>query len=141
MSTIVHTYPERFTLEELVILTAPAILPTSGYAETFWLPIIGPTALWCARRLATRLQTAQLGVDLELLAVELGVGRGVGRNSPICRTLNRLVAFDMARFDPDRAVYAVRLHWPILSERHARRLPPHLAVAARPPEPAVAAVG
>jgi hypothetical protein len=141
MNPIVHTYPERFTLDELVIGTSPAIRPTSGYAETFWLPIIGPTALWCARRLATQLQMGALDVDLEVLAAELGVGRGIGRNSPIGRTLNRLAGFDLARFDPERAVYAVRLHWPILSERQARRLPQHLAEIARPPEPAVAAVG
>lgn len=101
----------------------------SVYAETYWLSIIGPSALWALRRLTVWLEAEPGGftIELELLAKELGLGHGVSRNSPIVRCLARLVAFDLARLSPGGIVVARAV--PPLALRHLRRLPDHLAAA------------
>jgi hypothetical protein len=103
--------------------------PRSVYAETYWLSIIGPSALWALRRVTAWLEAEPAGftVELELLAKELGLGHGTGRNSPIVRSLARLIAFDLAR--PSPAGMVVRRSVPPLALRHLRRLPEHLVVA------------
>ena len=95
------------------------------YAETYWLPVLGPSALWALRRLAGWLteQPGGFPVPLERFAAELGLGQG--RRGPHVRTLARLMAFDMARIDGDRL--AVRLAVPTMHDRLLARLPPHLA--------------
>ena len=71
---------------------------TSDYVETFWLPVLGPSATWALRRLAALAATPG-GVRIRTveLARSLGLGASTGRNSAIVRTLERLVRFDMAR--------------------------------------------
>src|SRR5438094_10508947 len=75
--------------------------PRSIYAETYWLPVIGPSAMWALRRLSAwaEAEAARVDVTLPDLAHELGLGGGTGRNSPIVRTLARLVVFQLARID------------------------------------------
>src|SRR4051812_37946534 len=70
----------------------------SDYAETYWLPVIGPTALWALRRLTRWLREAPTGYPLVLapFARELGLGDGVGRTSPVVRSIARLVTFGLA---------------------------------------------
>ncbi len=57
--------------------------PDSEYAETYWLPVIGPTALWALRRLTRWLDESPDGYPLAIapLARELGLGDGAGRSS------------------------------------------------------------
>lgn len=103
--------------------------PRSVYAETYWLPVLGPSALWALRRLAawTALTPDGATVALSDLAHELGLGGGTGRNAPLVRTLARIVVFEMARIDESRQALAVRRVLPPLALRHVRRLPAHLA--------------
>ena len=48
----------------------------SVYVETFWLPTLGPTAMWLLRRLSAWLEATPDGISVELpeLAQELGLG-------------------------------------------------------------------
>jgi hypothetical protein len=98
----------------------------SAYSETYWLPIIGPTALWALRRLNHWLEGAPRGYPLALapLARELGLGQGTGRNSPVVRSLARLVCFGLAEVRGGQLM--VRRRVPPLAHRHIRRLPAHL---------------
>jgi hypothetical protein len=101
--------------------------PTSEYAERFWLPVIGPSALWAHRRLTAGFASDRSGYQLHLptLGREIGLGSGTGRNSPIVRTLTRLVDFHLAEIIDDRlGVYTTM---PPLTRRQAARLPHHLA--------------
>ena len=100
----------------------------SEYAETYWLPVIGPTALWALRRLTRWLESAPEGYPLALapFARELGLGDGVGRTSPVVRSLARLVTFGMAEVRGGQLL--VRRKVPPLARRHLQRLPGHLAV-------------
>jgi hypothetical protein len=95
----------------------------SSYVETYWLPLLGPSALWAARRLGVWLEADPAGfeVPLESLSRSLGLGRGTGRQSPIVRTLARLAHFGMA--NADGFTYAARRRFPSLTPRHINRLP------------------
>ena len=103
--------------------------PESDYVETYWLPVIGPTALWALRRLTRWLEDAPDGYPLTLapFARELGLGDGVGRTSPVVRSLARLVAFGLA--DINGGQLMVRRKVPPLARRHVQRLPGHLTAA------------
>lgn len=96
--------------------------PASSYAETFWLPVLGPTSLWVMRRLVARPRGER--VDLEELAGEMGLGNAVAAASPVVRSVTRLAMFDLLRVR-DNAV-AIRPMLGHLSYRQELRLPPHL---------------
>jgi hypothetical protein len=99
--------------------------PRSRYAETFWLPTLGPTALLLLRHLADRFDRTPDGVQLPLADTSsaLGLGAREGASSPIVRTLRRLEQFDLACADPHSDMVAVRRSIPPVSPRHLRRLP------------------
>lgn len=103
--------------------------PRSRYAETFWLPTLGPTALLLMRHLAARFER-RLG-PIELMVSEtsqaLGLGERDGSSSPIVRTLTRLEQFELACSDGNTTV-AVRRSLPPVQRRHVRRLPPAVQV-------------
>lgn len=96
----------------------------SEYVEWFWLPVLGPTALCLLRKLALRGQRPPLAYDLPELARSLGVGYHQGRNSPLNRTLERLVMFHVASWDGH--TLHVRRCLPTLPARHVDRLPERL---------------
>lgn len=100
----------------------------SLYAETYWLPVIGPSAMWALRRLAAWAEAEPAGAEVALpdLAHELGLGGGTQHNSPMVRTLARLVVFQLARIDESRDALAVLRAVPPLARRHLLRLPGHL---------------
>ncbi len=54
-----------------------------AYVETYWLPILGPSAVLAARRIADWLdrQPAGVGIDLVEFGASLGIGIGTGRNT------------------------------------------------------------
>jgi hypothetical protein len=117
----------------IVELTDPVIdkvgFPTDdAYVETYWLPIIGPSALWALRRIGGWLADSPDGFELPHapFAGELGLGQPNGRHSPMIRTLARLVLFEMASVAPSDAL-AVRRFAPPVPRRLAVRLPSHLA--------------
>ena len=101
--------------------------PTSAYVEYAWLPRTGPSATWCYRRLTAGLRPAGEPYQLELayLAHCLGLGAGTARNSPLQRTLLRLVSFGLARQLGDSEL-AVRRRAPWLNLASVRRLDPRL---------------
>lgn len=101
--------------------------PRSGYVETYWLGILGPSATWLMRRLAACLDSQPEGFELDLqdMAGRLGLGHRGGRNSPFMRSVARCIDFDLAHPRGD-GVVAVRRHMPPLSRRQVVRLPPSL---------------
>jgi hypothetical protein len=117
----------------IVELTDPVIdkvgFPTGhAYVEIYWLPIIGPSALWALRRIGGWLSDSPDGFDMPHapFAGELGLGSPNGRHSPMICTLARLVVFEMAVVTPQDAL-AVRRFAPPVRRRLAIRLPGHLA--------------
>jgi hypothetical protein len=99
--------------------------PRSLYVETFWLPILGPTALLLLRHLATRFDETPAGVELRIAETSqaLGVGNREGSSSPIVRTLARLEQFEVAFADPLSPTIAVRRNLPPVTRRQLSRLP------------------
>lgn len=106
--------------------------PRSLYVERFWLPTLGPTTLVLLRHLAHRFERAgaedaDTVVDLPVspTARTLGLGPRDGRNSPLRRSLARLVQFGLAHPRAD-ATLSVRRSVPPVNRRHVRRLPEEL---------------
>jgi hypothetical protein len=114
------------------VIEALGHAPTSEYAEGFWLPVVGPSALWVHRRLTAGFATHHSGYQLNLatLGREVGLGAGTGRNAPVVRTIRRLVDFHLAEI-VDEEQLAVYTRLPPLTRRQAARLPAHLAVRHR----------
>jgi hypothetical protein len=98
--------------------------PRSWYAETFWLPTLGPTALLLMRHLADRFEQTPEGVELPIAdtAAALGLGASESRNSPLMRSLGRLHQFELARTENETTI-EVRRALPPVQRRHVRRLP------------------
>jgi hypothetical protein len=96
----------------------------SAYVEMFWLPTIGPTALLLLRHLAHLLERNPEGIHLPIgeTAQALGIGNREGNQSPVRKSLDRLVQFDLAR-SLGGAAYSVRTTVPLVSVRHLRRIP------------------
>lgn len=101
--------------------------PDDTYVETYWLPIVGPTALWALRRFTGWLASSPSGVTVPIapLARELGLGHRGGAGSPAIRSVARLVMFGLA--DIRNGSFAVRVAVPPLARRQLRHLPGHLA--------------
>ena len=99
--------------------------PRSPYPERFWLPTLGPTAFLLVRYIAHRFDRAPDGFTLDLAETSrcLGLGERHGRNSPLARSLGRIVQFDLAAQE-DGETLAVRRYVPPINRRHVRRLPP-----------------
>lgn len=93
------------------------------YVETYWLPILGPSAVLAVRRIAEWLDSQPAGVSVGLVefGASLGIGTGTGRHTQINRTLMRLVDFGMARISSD--YLEVHTILPPLPLRLRRRLP------------------
>ena len=98
--------------------------PRSIYVERFWLPTLGPTSLLLLRRIAADLDATPAGIQLDLgqLSQSLGLGHREGNSSPVVRSMERLIQFDLACGERD-AGYAVRRTVPPVNRRHVGRLP------------------
>ena len=101
----------------------------SVYVETFWLPLVGPSAVLALRRLSAWLEPEPDGitVSIAILSSCLGLGTGTGRRAPVARTLARLVDFKIASHDGERLL--LRRELPMLSVRQIERLPACLVTA------------
>jgi hypothetical protein len=99
--------------------------PRAPYPERFWLPTLGPTAFLLLRHMAHRFDVSSEGFTLDLGETSrcLGLGERLGRNSPLARSLARLIQFDLA-VQHDDDTLAVRRVIPPINRRHVRRLPP-----------------
>ncbi len=98
--------------------------PRSIYVERFWLPTLGPTSLLLLRRIAAGLDEHPEGIQLDLgeLSQALGLGHREGNSSPVVRSLDRLMQFDLACGERESG-YAVRRSVPPVNRRHVGRLP------------------
>jgi len=98
--------------------------PRSLYVERFWLPTLGPTSLLLLRRIAAGLDEHPEGIQLDLgeLSQALGLGHREGSSSPVVRSLDRLIQFDLACGERE-AGFAVRRSVPPVNRRHVGRLP------------------
>jgi hypothetical protein len=98
--------------------------PRSAYVERFWLPVLGPSAIWLLRLIAERFDTDPGGFELavEETARSIGLG-GRGRNSPFARTLVRCCQFRIAHLDERDGVLLVRPKLPPLNRHQLSRLP------------------
>lgn len=101
--------------------------PRSHYAETFWLPILGPSTLWLMRNIAQRFDTEADGFTLDLVetSTALGIRSKGGKNNSFHRAIGRVVSFNMGRTIDD-ATLAVRRVMPALHSGQIRRLSPRL---------------
>ena len=102
--------------------------PRSHYAETFWLPILGPSTMWLLRKVADRFDTEPDGFELDLIETSrsLGIGSNGGKNNAFSRALKRVVNFDVGK-EVDEHTIAIRRALPTLHQGHVRRLSPRLA--------------
>lgn len=97
--------------------------PCSRYVERFWLGVLGPTATWVMRRLATGLADAPDGfrIDLTTLAKTMGLSYNTERSSPFSKALQRCVMFGLMHQTAEG--FAVRRRVPTVAHRHLRRMP------------------
>ena len=103
------------------------------YVEMFWLPVLGPTATWLLRRLASGLEHDPAGytVEVDELARAIGVAYNRGKHNPFARGLHRCIMFGVAQHIADipRTAISVRTILPSLPHRHVTRLPHPLQIA------------
>lgn len=99
------------------------VFPVSDhYPDTFWTPLLGPTAMLAARRLDLLLDDwDRLDLDVDDFGEHLGVSGDVIR-----RGLRRLTMFRVADLSLDGQTLQMRRRWPMLTERHIDRLPKSL---------------
>jgi len=109
--------------------------PRSPYAECYWLPILGPSALWLLRLLVNGFEDHGPGEAVERYELDLldapraiGVGGRGGKHSPFANTVNRLIQFGFLQL-VSPTVLAVRTHMPALTRRQLLRLPDRLREA------------
>lgn len=99
-NTANQTTPATLVVAPLVdpVVESRGFRPTSRYVEVCWLPLLGPTSTWLYRRLAQAVEDAdEATFDATDLAASLGLGRGLGRQAPLSRSLRRLVGAGAAR--------------------------------------------
>jgi hypothetical protein len=96
----------------------------SVYVERFWLPILGPSTLLLARRIAAGLEVHPDGfpLDLEETAAAMGLSLRGGTNGPFYRAVARTVQFHLTR-PAGPAALTVRARVQQLSHRQLSRLP------------------
>ncbi len=113
--------PATFRLLHWDLISAEEVDPLGPYAETYWLPILHPTAFVLGRRLVTLSRRANVvaGERLELDARTVAHAIGIydhGEPSPslglYARTLKRLARYRLIRVHG--ATVAVRNAWPRL---------------------------
>lgn len=121
------------------------------YVETFWLPLLGPTATWLLRRCNSHLDTPNPGsLPTQVLAESLGLGPSISRSSKLADTIDRAERFGFASLTIRGDELRVRTHLPPLTERQLQKLPEPLqalhqqvqrrqqATTPRPPRPPAA---
>lgn len=90
-------------------------------------PLLGPTATLMLHRLGGNAHSDSTWC-VDDLAATFGLkgqgSHGLGKNSPVCRSLARLVQFEFVRLGATSI--SIRTHVAPLSERHLRHLPPYL---------------
>lgn len=71
---------------------------TDPYVEQCWLALVGPSSTLLLRRLPELWQEQRPArIEASELSRSIGLGAGVGKTSPLLRTLDRLVHFKFAQ--------------------------------------------
>jgi hypothetical protein len=98
-----------------------------SYVETFWLPVLGPTATFLVRRLAEYLHEVPEGFTIPTveLSRQLGLGPSESRHAALPRAIDRSVRFGVAKRLGPRHL-AVRRVLEFLPRRQLDRLTPFL---------------
>lgn len=118
---------DQLPVAPATLLCDPTDLPVhSRYVETFWLPRLGPTALWVLRRLTAATRPGPTAVKLRDLAHAVGVSPATGRSAPLVTALARLASFGALTVTGDPAPadlqVGVRPALPVLSTGQLRYL-------------------
>lgn len=108
-------------------LATKGVDPRDNYVERFWLGVLGPSTVLLLRRFARGLEERPTGFRVRLAdtSLALGLGKGVGRNAAINRTIDRAANFGLLRAHQPGQI-EVRTHMPLLPSRFVRQLPPLL---------------
>ncbi|MHB8220257.1 MAG: hypothetical protein ACYDHU_08035 [Acidimicrobiales bacterium] len=119
--------PLRIVAWEDPVVDAAGMDPRSAYVETYWLPVLGPSATWLLRHLADGLDAAPDGFDLWLEdeARRLGLGGLGSRHSPFQRAILRCTRYAVARHVGPRTL-AVRRRISPVPHRQVIRFPDSL---------------
>ncbi len=117
----------RIVAWEDPVVEATGMDPRSSYVETFWLPVLGPSATWLVRHLADGLDAVPDGFDLclEDEARRLGLGGLGSRHSPFQRAILRCARYGLARHTGPGTL-AVRRRISPVPRRHVLRFPDSL---------------
>jgi hypothetical protein len=104
--------------------------PRSVYAERYWLPVLGPSALWLLRHLVAGFDDRPEQYELDLLDAPraIGVGGRGGNHSPFANTVNRLIQFGFLQITGP-SLLIVRTKMPTLTRRQLLRVPERLRAA------------
>ncbi len=125
--------PPRFVVRPWVdpVVEQHGFAVNSIYTETVILPILGPSTTFCLRRLGVcaAVESGGVSVDTEQLACDLGLGHGIGRHSPMGRTLDRLCRLGMTEWNG--AELLVRTAVAPVTERQLARLSPTVVTVHR----------
>ena len=106
------------------LVEAYGYTPMSTYIEQVYLGFLGPSSTWMYRYLATPLLGAEeVVVDLNEMALSLGLGNGLGAHSPVRKSLFRLCHFGIVRWAGTRLL--VRNALAPLSTMQVARLSRH----------------
>lgn len=111
--------PDPFKVR--VVTTEDRVDALGSYAESYWLPHVGPSAYLAARRFLLTGDGTWAKVDL---AAALGIGHNAGPNSTLERALARLESFHFAS-DIEGVLY-VRRYWTRLPYKLLDRMPASL---------------
>ncbi len=130
---IVDEQTDRLRLRPCPAGIATLVDPFDEYVEMFWLPILGPSALWMLRRfhMGLRSQPDGFAIGLAELGQQLGLGTSVAANSSTVRTLDRLIGFSVVtRVQDTRGSHVgVPAGIRMLSDSQVGRLTPMLQAA------------
>ena len=97
---------------------------TDPYVEQCWSAVVGPSSTLLLRRLpALWIDRVPAEIGASDLSRSLGLGVGVGRQSRLANTLNRLVQFGLAVPAVDGTGFDVRRQVAPLSSRQLERAP------------------
>ena len=105
------------------VVEAVGFGPRSMYVEMCWLPVLGPTSTWLYRRLGSWAEFNPEGTTVNLvdLAVSLGLGDSLTKNSKLNHAIERLARFD-ALHCTNSSELQVRTALAPLPGRHLERL-------------------
>lgn len=103
--------------------------PRDDYVERCWLPILGPTAIAIARVVSAELHEGEgrpWAVHWVDLASMVGLSGGTAKNSPVVRSVQRLVNFSHVTgvVSAEGCTVGFLERWRSLSETQAARLLP-----------------